>query len=53
MKVCVSLECPDKFVGGTVWDHYCPRCGKPLHEDCTDEARKLIREGWYNHPTEE
>lgn len=49
MKVCISICCPDRFVGGTVWDKFCPRCGKPLYDSASERAKKLIESGWYGN----
>ena len=50
MKVCVNQECKDRFCGGSVWDRFCPRCGKPLKDSASDEAQELIKEGWWDAP---
>lgn len=48
MKCCINRKCPDRYVGGSVWDSFCPRCGKPLKDAASKEAQKLIAEGWWD-----
>ena len=47
MKACINKKCPDKFVGGSVWDRYCPRCGKLLYDTSDERVKRLVDEGHY------
>lgn len=48
MKCCINRKCPDRYVGGTVWDTFCPRCGEKLYDVASPEAKMLIEEGWFD-----
>lgn len=47
MKVCISISCPDRYVGGSIYDSFCPRCGKKLYDTAHEQAKRLIESGWY------
>jgi hypothetical protein len=47
MKACIYINCPDRYVTGSTFDTFCPKCGKLLFDTTHEKVKKLIKVGWY------